>query len=305
MDKSLNQFLSQRSRESLAALIQHGGTERPSVLLACAPCDRGVQLNGGRLGARWAPKALLAALQKLAIPPQMDDLVMRVETSPAAVTEAATLEEAQCAEASWLANLRQSTPLLHLGGGHDHVLPLLQALGDVPVCVLNVDAHLDTRVDDWAHSGNPFRRFATHKGASFQLLQIGVHPFANTRSTMTPLPNDARMDIVSRDQCEDLAWLQAQLQSLEARLESNAVVVFSLDCDALSGADVRAVSAPNHRGLSIEYVRRLVSAYRDLCHRRGQPPVFGIYEFNPLFDDCSAAGARVIAGLMYQMIFGV
>lgn len=111
------------------------------------------------------------------------------------------------------------------------------------------------------------------------------------------------MAILWRRQCDDPAHVAAFLQRLEVSLPPNARVVFSLDCDALMASDVEAVSAPNHDGLSLAFVRQLGFFYRDLCQRRGQAPLWGIYEYNPLYDTVSGRGARAIAGLMYDMIF--
>ncbi len=303
MDKSLNQFFAQRSQESLAASFHEGPVDAETVVFLSSPCDRGVQLNGGRLGARWAPPVLLNSFKRLARPAGPESQQRLHHQSFSVREPTGPLEDLQQAQSAWLERFVGRSPVLHLGGGHDHVLPLLQALGPAPVCVLNVDAHLDTRTDDWAHSGNPFRRFAQSKGAAFRLYQFGIHPFANTASTQSTLPRGARMDVISRDDCESSALVRQRLLQLEAQLREGEFVVFSLDCDALSAGEVRAVSAPNHRGLTVEFVRQLVSFYLDLTRRRGQKPVFGIYEFNPLYDDSAGSGARVIAGLMYQMVF--
>lgn len=205
-------------------------------------------------------------------------------------------------QAQTLRSLLGAHPLFHLGGGHDHILPLLKALDEAPVCVLNVDAHLDTRTDPEPHSGNPFRQFELHSKFPLQLHQVGIHPYANALSTQSKLSRGS-MHILWRRECDDAAHVRSFLMRLEASLPANARVVFSLDCDALMASDVEAVSAPNHDGLSLSFVRQLVAAYRDLCARRGQPPIWGIYEYNPLYDSVSSRGARAIAGLMYDMVF--
>jgi formiminoglutamase len=215
--------------------------------------------------------------------------------------EAQNFAEAIKSQSEKLQKLLSAPTLIHLGGGHDHILPLLMALSDTPVCVLNIDAHLDTRIDPEPHSGNPFRQFAQQSHQGFSIHQVGIQPFANTVSTQTAL-SEGEMHLLMRDQCRDEAHLAAFLARLEASLASNARVVFSLDCDALESSAVEAVSAPNHDGLSVEQVKYLIAFYRDLCVRRGQAPIFGVYEFNPLYDTVSSRSARSLSALLYDMM---
>ena len=259
-----------------------------------------MQRNGGRSGARWAPQALLATLGKMAAP---DARQLYCQEVTHAKTEAQDyLLAAQAQTQKLRALLAHGTRLLHIGGGHDHVLPLLLSLDDGPVCVLNVDAHLDTRVDPESHSGNPFRQFDRLGQHPWQLHQIGIHPFANSLSTQAPLQRGTQ-HILWRRQCDDPAWVRGFLQRLENDLVPGSRVVFSLDCDALAGADVEAVSAPNHDGLSLAFVRQLMAWYRNLCQRRGLSELWGVYEFNPLYDSTSSRSARAVAGLLYGMLY--
>lgn len=294
MDPILNQSRPQRLQESLSARIGTG------TVIALAPSDHGVLRNGGRAGARWAPQALVAAWKKLASPDEATLFSYHHVTSQWQEEQGfeAMLEQ----QAQTLRSILGQHPLIHLGGGHDHILPLLKALDETPVCVLNIDAHLDTRMDPEPHSGNPFRQFAVKAKFPLQLHQVGIHPYANALSTQTQLSR-GEMHILWRRQCDDVAHVQSFLMRLESSLPANARVVFSLDCDALMASDVEAVSAPNHDGLSLSFVRQLAAAYRDLCQRRGQAPMWGIYEYNPLYDSVSSRGARAIAGLMYDMVF--
>ncbi len=256
--------------------------------------------NGGRAGSRWAPQAILAAWKKLAAPEGETRFSYYTLTSQQ--QEEQNFEKMLEQQAQTLRPLLGKQPLIHLGGGHDHVLPLLRALDDRPVCVLNIDAHLDTRVDPEPHSGNPFRQFAQSAKHPLQLHQVGIHPYANSLTTQTELPR-GEMHILWRRECDEAAHVAAFLMRLESSLAIDARIVFSLDCDALMASDVEAVSAPNHDGVSLGFVRQLASFYRDLCIRRGQAPVWGIYEYNPLYDTVSGRGARAIAGLMYDFVF--
>lgn len=192
--------------------------------------------------------------------------------------------------------------LIHIGGGHDHILPLLRVAGTQhPLVVINIDAHCDTRAEAEPHSGNPFRLFAQESAHGFQLHQIGIHPFANSQSTLSELPK-GDMTLLLREDCEDRSHVMAYLARVLASVPDEARLVFSLDCDALALSEVGAVSAPNHRGLSAEFVHALVGWYENWCSEQGQRPYYGVYEFNPLYDSVSGHSARVMAGLLYSML---
>ncbi len=299
MDPILNQSRPERLKESLAAHLREGSPSPGDTLILCAPSDHGVQRNGGRSGARWAPQVLMNVFKKLTPRRGTPETFRLIEVSDQN-TESQSYETALNEQAKRIRPLT-SHPILHLGGGHDHILPLLSALDDRPLCVINIDAHLDTRVDQEVHSGNPFRQFSQKSKLGFSLHQIGIHPFANSLSTQSPLPKGT-MHTLLKMECQDEAHLRAFLVRLESELSSDTRVVFSLDCDALKASDVEAVSAPNHDGLSIEWVKNLVKYYRELCQIRGQNPIWGVYEFNPIYDSVSNRSARAVAGLIYEMI---
>ncbi|MFP5457433.1 MAG: arginase family protein, partial [Bacteriovoracia bacterium] len=138
----------------------------------------------------------------------------------------------------------------------------------------------------------------------FYLYQIGIHPFANSASTQSALPN-TKARILWREECDQTELVSAFLMRLEAELPNNATIIFSLDCDAIAAPEMEAVSAPNHLGLSLSFVHQLVGFYRDLNQRRSARNIWGIYEFNPVYDSVSSRSARGMAGLMYRMVFGV
>lgn len=236
----------------------------------------------------------MSALKKLSAPTDCPRLAS-TEVWPAT----GHFENDQEEQSKGLNQLSKSN-IIHLGGGHDHVYSLLNAM-KAPVCAINIDAHLDTRKDSLSHSGNPFRIFDSKNSFDFQLHQIGIHHFANSTSTKQPLANGS-MFTLTKDQTNHKEMLQSFLQRIETGLSDETIIIFSLDCDAIDSSQMSAVSAPNHDGLSVEFIADLIYWYKDLCTRRSQKNVFGIYEFNPLYDTVSSQGARVLAGLMYKMI---
>lgn len=261
----------------------------------------GVIRNGGRLGARWAPPALLAMLAKLSLPAHATS-VLRTEVTSQTEESEDFVESQKLEEERLTQTLSSFKKILHIGGGHDHILPLLRSLGrEHPIVVINIDAHCDTRIETEPHSGNPFRLYDAHAPTPLQLYQIGIHPFANSRTTLSDLPR-GNMSILYRQDCDDTPLVMAYLAQLQSQIPDNARVVFSLDCDALAASEVGAVSAPNHHGLSLSFVIELIQWYRTWCQDHQQREYYGVYEFNPLYDTVSASSARAIAGLLFEMM---
>ena len=290
----LNQTLQERSKESLISFINTH--QPPDVTIALAESDKGVIANGGRLGSRWAAQSVLCQMKKMAAPQSCPYI-----KSESICRQKDPFIEARTYQANRLKTLlKSSKKLLHLGGGHDHVYSLLKSVeGDL--AVINIDAHLDTRADSWSHSGNPFREFAQQTSSKFDLYQIGIHPFANSISTHQNLAN-GEMHILHRKSCGYEGEIKAFWNKILSRLTDHTTIIFSLDLDALSVDCLKAVSAPNHNGLSLDFLRRQIEFYKMLCHERCQKPIWGIYEFNPLYDDLSGSGARVVSGIIYEML---
>ena len=75
--------------------------------------------------------------------------------------------------------------IFHLGGGHDHIYPLLMSLEKTQnykhLKVLNLDAHLDTRTDEFAHSGTPFRQFAEATKVIVEVQTISPFETSNAK----------------------------------------------------------------------------------------------------------------------------
>lgn len=290
----LNQTRQERSKENLISFIR---TTSPSGLtIACAESDQGVMANGGRLGSRWAAKSILSQLVKMAAPKDCPYIYRE-----SICQQDQSLFVARSNQSERLrALLAQSQKLVHLGGGHDHVYSLMQAINR-PLLVINIDAHLDTRADAWSHSGNPFREFSQTTKLDFKLFQIGIHPFANSLSTQQALAS-GEMHILSRKACDHEGEVRAFWNKILSSLGDDTILLFSIDADALAVENLKAVSAPNHNGLSLEFLHRQMNFYKQLCEERSQPQIWGLYEFNPLYDDVSGTSARVASGLIYEML---
>ncbi|MCT4641927.1 MAG: arginase family protein [Bacteriovoracaceae bacterium] len=258
-----------------------------SILLS--PSDIGVRLNQGRNGTRFAPEALLNTFGKLN-KYDLDIESIKVHQVSNQQDERIDFEKSQIKETLLIEKNLAEHKTIHIGGGHDHVYPLIKAISRdkavETIHIINIDAHLDTRVDTFRHSGTPFRDADQINTKKINLYQFGIHRYANSELTRTELCH------INMQVCSDLSFLK------DIKPGQKDVLIISLDADALDSSVMEAVSAVNHDGVS----KSEISSIMNYCLNLNCKKVFGIYEYNPVFDNLSQKGARYLASLIYKFI---
>lgn len=295
-----NTLRTDRIQESLASQLlplSHLDQKILDQLLLLSPADQGVIRNLGRAGARFAPDAIVCQLKKMAATKTNNKIFYKNILS-----DSSNFDSSQTETSKIISSLLDLSPkgIIHLGGGHDHIYPLLNAIDDKykKIHILNVDAHLDMRQDDHHHSGTPFRQFIKESKSQYKILQTGIHKFANSKKTKAELGNNVSVQSFSELQSETNNF------SIKSKTISNYIdeecdfFILSLDADALDGSIMEAVSAVNGLGLPLAFVHEIVSSVASL----EKPTAFGVYEYNPLFDNLSCKGARAIAALLYNYL---
>lgn len=293
-----------RFQESVGALFSK--TEQktlPNCLFLKSSSDVGVMRNGGRNGARFAPQAFLSTFRKFAQDHSLSQQYFAEIEVSSQEDEKADFHSSQLSESKKIAETLDQFPnarIIHIGGGHDHVYPLLTAVSRSykKVIVINIDAHADTRTDENYHSGTPFRQFAREFAGDFELYQIGLHGFANSFSTLENLEKGKMSILWMRDFTNQS--LKEFFQKIAASVSENALVLFSIDADALSGSEVPGVSAVNPSGLSRTQLLSIWNHFRSLDVKH--PPVIGIYELNPLYDSLAGISMRTMASFVFETL---
>jgi formiminoglutamase len=275
---------------------QCSSPQEAELLLLTSSSDWGVAYNGGRRGARFAPEQIINHYLALSNPPLTkiytvecaDSHQEEIDFSLAQNLESEKLLHALSSKVS------SSTPIVHLGGGHDHIYPLLTALQnkfpDKVIDIINIDAHLDTRTDSLAHSGTPLRQFLSNSPQS-QLWQIGIDAQVNPPDHFNGL--EQQMHTLFRHQIEN-SKSQFQQQLKKFLSLSGDIAVISLDCDALSSAVMPAVSATSYDGLERWQVMQILSYLKQTTTHH----YLGIYELNPLYDTLGGQGVRTVISLL-------
>ena len=275
------------------------------ALIMKSPSDVGVRRNKGRNGSRFAPEAIENTIKKMNNHlPYQAIASFKVSSQE---EELSAYEEAIRASSQRIQELISSPRkrIIHLGGGHDHALPLLRAMDNGAaenILIVNFDAHCDTRIDDISHSGTPFRDFDKEAKKPFHLMQIGIHDFANSPETLSPLERNSESIIYTKDLpsiARGQAFKDAVLASCPFPVNEKTDLFISVDCDAISSSVMSAVSAVNHDGIDPGQLLAWVQELKELACRQ---KVLGLYEYNPVFEDLSQKGARYLAGLIYRFL---
>lgn len=291
------------SRDSERIVSNKTEPSAADILFFKSSSDVGTIRNAGRRGSNFAPEAIINIVKKLAL--HNEETWSDIEIAKPEL-ELEDFEYAQKEYSTTLATALQSYTKAHkfiyLGGGHDHVYPLLKALNtrSKKIKVINIDAHLDTRIDMFTNSGTPFRQFANEFEGQFELIQLGIHDFANSKSTMNDLGR-AREVVATYDDLKHLTANFTNNRKLFERMipyDQEALYLFSLDADALDSGIMEGVSAVNHRGLPFHFVEELLIYSQDVLRTKH----YGFYEYNPVYDNLSQKGARTIASLIYKIM---
>lgn len=309
MTKDTNTQWQKRHEESLASKEVHFKelpNESESVLFITSSSDVGVMRNGGRNGARFAPKAVLNSFKKWTLTEETKDFAWSQAEVSIQDFESETFEQAQEYEAQKIGFLLQKMPrqkVVHIGGGHDHIYPMLKAIGErhKKIIVLNIDAHADTRTDSIPHSGTPFRQFADYYEGEFHLFQFGLHRFANSFSTLENLSRGSQHRLFFKE-AHNNETVDLFLEKMSLEITEDCAFVFSLDTDGLSSDLIEAVSAVNPQGISRNQFFFLWNYYIEMVETRKIRPIVGVYEFNPLYDTLSGRSMRVLSSMIYEMI---
>jgi formiminoglutamase len=293
--------LQKRYEESLASLFNQGNKTKKLLFLKSSS-DVGVMRNGGRNGSRYAPQSILANFKKFSSTKQASEIDFYEFEVASQSEESLDFPLAQFNQSEKIKSIFEKNPgasICHLGGGHDHIYPLLKAISPnfKRIVVLNIDAHADTRNDETPHSGTPFRQFADEYPGEFHLFELGLNPFANSFSTLAPL-NHGASHFLWRGEVGDNSKLDVFFNQISSLMNKETFIIFSLDADALNGHEMPGVSAINPNGLSQEMLSQIWHRFSLL--NLNHPSILGIYELNPVYDTLSMQSSKKMAAFIFE-----
>jgi formiminoglutamase len=284
--------------------------QKAHLLLQCSS-DIGVQRNLGRQGSAFGPQSILNQVKKLSHQKlKNNSLFYSYELINQAQQKISFEKSQDSIREDWIKiNSFEKVSSVLLGGGHDHIYAMLMACEKQfkNINVVNIDPHFDARKDEFLHSGSPFYRFCQDSkidSGRLNLVQLGIHPYANSMDTYTSI-NSEMIHVIEFDQAQKSLRTETEFETLKSKLRSciqgnskDTVLIISLDCDVIDGSQMQGVSAVNHCGFDLWSVQRLILwMQKEYSHMKN---ILGIFEYNPLFDNLSSHGARGIAHLLYH-----
>lgn len=275
-------------------------------LIMTANTDIGVARNGGKKGSKYAAHSITSSLKKMAKSFYEHQIIL-TDVNNIRDEQLNTFDSMQDLESQKILNSisqNEYTNTFHIGGGHDHIYPLIKAYSQKfsKIKVLNLDAHLDTRIDTSFHSGTPFRQAFELNNLDLKLFQFGIKELSNARSNYDLL----KMNITTMNQINSSSFsLEKYLTTFLEDTSEDELIILSLDTDAIISSDMEAVSAVNPTGLDFQIVKECYKTIQNYCTQSKRPFVTGIYEYNPIFDNLSNKGSRLIAELIYETIFNI
>jgi len=303
---SISENLKNRDQERI--INQFKTAKQYTINFIKLSSEEGVIRNGGRRGTKFGPTALLNTFKKLAQKSDSNSF-NEIELSNPEL-EAKDFKNAQSETTTNIINelkAIEATKHVFIGGGHDYIYPCVEAIKNVnpnrPLLIINIDPHLDTRVDEFYNSGTPFRQIDQNatENENIELIQLGTHQFANVKSSKKELAH-IHQKILGFDEIknqtnnfnDNFDFFQLYFKTA---LEKNPIVILSLDVDAIESSVMEAVSAVNHRGFPVKFVEDIFDYFKE-----NQSTYYGLYEYNPLYDNLSGKGARFLASLIYRLV---
>ncbi len=297
----LKEVISSRDQERIINnKIQN---EKADILFLKFSSDRGTVRNYGRRGSQFAPEAIISVIKKLSCHnlSKWSDIEL-AKPNEELFDFANAQKKLSMSLIEILNNCLRAQKFIYLGGGHDYIYPITMSINSFTkkIVIINLDAHLDTRTDYEPNSGTPFRQIDRDFSGEVEIIQLGIHDFANSISTMSNLDN-AREVVATY---EDIRFGTKEFTETDKFLErvipfqNETTYLFSLDADSIEAGIMEGVSAVNHRGLPYDFVEDVL----DYAKNRLRCQHFGFFEYNPVYDNLSQKGARALASLIYKVM---
>lgn len=290
----------------MGEIVSRNVEEYPSssiVILGC-PQDEGVVRSGGRPGAASAPDAIRDQFYRLTT---MN--VRKKILDLGNIRIGATLEETHDTQLAVVSRLlRDGKRVIVLGGGNDISYPdgcaMAEVFGPEWWIGVNIDSHLDVRIDEPRNSGTPYRQlleggyllptyfyevgFQSHFCSPIYyeyVRSLGVH-----RISLELLRSRSEPDIE----------LKEQIREKFIGHSSSLNTFFGFDMDAVRMSDAPGTSHPSPLGLKASEFIQLVKYAASLANTK-------IIEFSEVCPDLDIDDrtTRLVAIGMHRFCTGV
>jgi formiminoglutamase len=261
--------------------------------------DEGIALNGGRIGAKEAPKNIRVPLYKMTPHLQSSRMPKLIDLGDIKGS-AHTLADRHAFGRKLVHGLASNgRRWISFGGGHDYGYCDSTAFAESfkgDAVVINFDAHMDVRpTDKGFNSGTPFHRLLSEFSGSVDFAEVGIQNQCNSRHHIEWAKNK-KAHVIGLNEVNEQG-LQKSLQSF-LQNKSNKKIFLSVDIDAFTSSEAPGCSQSWTTGLHTEEflqsLKWLVKNF-DVCG-------MGIYEVSPPLDQDNRT-SKLAALLAYHFIF--
>ena len=263
-----------------------GDTVR-SYHIAGYPDDEGIQINGGRVGAKLAPDVIRKYFYKTT-PTKIKPDYTLYDVGNLSLNS--PLEKRHLLAAVEVAKTLQTphTVWVGLGGGHDYAfadgLGFLQSCEDSKYkpLIINFDAHLDVRsTEQGLSSGTPFYRLLTQSNVpAFDFVEVGLQRQCNSPQHVEWILQKTPYVYFLEELIIENNWAQSFFAKIAPLLVQPRPTYLSIDIDGFSNSVAPGCSQSWPVGLDAPPFLTLLS----LLKKRDDVRCLGIYEVSPPLD---------------------
>ncbi len=287
----------------LGEFVNTSTTAETTFVIAGYPDDEGIQINGGRLGAKKAPDVIRNYFYKTT--PIEKNPAYQIEDLGNLKISGTLAERHDSVKQTVLQNLEKNKIWIGLGGGHDYGYP--DGAGFLKSCikskykplVINFDAHLDVRpTDQGLSSGTPFYRLLTDSELpAFDFVEIGIQKQCNSPAHKEWLKEKTPYVFELDELLLEGNWAQSLFAKMAPLLVHKRPTYISIDIDGFSSAIAPGCSQSWAAGLDANSFLLFLT----LLKKRLDIRCVGIYEVSPPLDTDDRT-SKLAAQILHHVI---
>lgn len=275
-----------------------------TVAILGVPFDYGIELVGGRPGARFAPPKIKRQFFKLIRNKRFFKNIQIIDCRGIAPIDRNVKKTHEKVGKTVRKIIKDGVIPIVIGGSHDNSYGSCKAVKEIyrKVGGINIDAHYDVRpvINGKINSGTPFRRLLDDKilvGKNF--VELGLHSPRNLIEHYKYLMQK-KATLLKLDSINEIGIKKAMNKALKVAGKNTNAVVFDIDIDGIQKRFAPGCSAPCVKGFTKKQV--LQAAF--ISGQNEKVKLFNLMEVSPVYDVKNRT-VKLAAELILSFIKGV
>lgn len=257
-------------------------TVKNQVIIVGYPDDRGIENNGGRIGAKDGPSGIRRILYKLVAGAHHKGKISDI--GDFSIHSNLDADQVLFEKTLNIINQNQNS-ILSFGGGHDWAFCDVSSFIQTETknnrrpIVVNIDAHLDVRSDrKGINSGTPFYKILERYAGQFDFYQVGIQPHCNSKKHFDYVHSKPNVKVFKMYDVDTLGIVSI-VEQIKLKHQSQPLFL-SLDIDAITASEAPGCSQSWPGGMSYESVKTMLRELKSFPNWNHM----GIYEVSPPLD---------------------